>query len=173
MKKLTQAEKIRRHIIANPDKSVSDVAKAMGLKYQIVYAVRRDMEKRNKGIIQSLMNRKPIMAEFTQEKDGTITEKVWTPVHVSVSDKPLPVTMHEPAPDMVNHPAHYKVGGIETIDFIEAKKLNYNLGNAVKYIARAYYKGNTKQDLQKAVWYLNREIDLFKTASIARGGQEK
>lgn len=60
--------------------------------------------------------------------------------------------------DPVNHPTHYKVGGIETIDFIEAKQLNYNMGNAVKYISRADHKGNKKQDLEKAVWYLNREI---------------
>lgn len=61
-------------------------------------------------------------------------------------------------PDAVNHPAHYKVGGIETIDFIEAKKLGYNLGNVVKYITRADHKGNRKEDLLKARWYLNREI---------------
>jgi hypothetical protein len=60
--------------------------------------------------------------------------------------------------DNVNHPAHYKVGGIETIDFIEAKQLNYNLGNVVKYITRADHKGNTQEDLLKARWYLNREI---------------
>ena len=58
----------------------------------------------------------------------------------------------------VNHPPHYKVGGIETIDFIEAKKLNYNLGNVVKYVTRADHKGARKQDLEKAVWYLQREI---------------
>jgi predicted transcriptional regulator of viral defense system len=61
--------------------------------------------------------------------------------------------------DAVNHPEHYKVGGIETIDFIEAKKLNYNLGNVVKYITRADHKGLRKQDLEKAMWYLKREID--------------
>lgn len=60
--------------------------------------------------------------------------------------------------DMVNHPAHYKVGGIETIDFIEAKKLSYNLGNVVKYLTRADHKGNRKEDLLKAQWYLNREL---------------
>jgi hypothetical protein len=58
----------------------------------------------------------------------------------------------------VNHPAHYKVGGIETIDFIEAKKLGYNLGNVVKYITRSDHKGNRLQDLRKAQWYLEREI---------------
>jgi hypothetical protein len=60
--------------------------------------------------------------------------------------------------DLVNHPAHYKAGGIETIDFIEAKKLGYNLGNVVKYIARSELKGNRTQDLEKALWYLKREI---------------
>jgi hypothetical protein len=61
--------------------------------------------------------------------------------------------------DMVNNPAHYKVGGIETIDFIEAKGLSYNLGNVVKYVTRAGYKGNRKEDLEKARWYLTREIE--------------
>jgi hypothetical protein len=68
------------------------------------------------------------------------------------------ITLHEPEFDPVNHPPHYKAGGIETIDFIEAKKLNYNLGNVVKYITRSDLKGNRKQDLEKALWYLNREL---------------
>lgn len=63
------------------------------------------------------------------------------------------------AADNVNHPAHYKTGGIETIDFIEAKQLTYNLGNVVKYITRADHKGNKMEDLKKAQWYLNREIE--------------
>jgi len=61
--------------------------------------------------------------------------------------------------DNVNHPAHYKSGGIETIDFIEAKKLDYHLGNVVKYITRSDLKGNKLEDLQKAQWYLNRAIN--------------
>ena len=60
--------------------------------------------------------------------------------------------------DNINSPMHYTRGGIETIDFIEAKGLNYNLGNAVKYISRAGYKLDMAEDLKKAVWYLNREI---------------
>jgi DNA topoisomerase IA len=51
---------------------------------------------------------------------------------------------------MVNSPAHYTVGGIETIDFIEAKDLSYHLGNAVKYISRAPHKGRQIEDLKKA-----------------------
>ena len=61
--------------------------------------------------------------------------------------------------DVVNHPPHYKVGGIETIDFIEAKGLDYNLGNVVKYVTRADHKGNKIQDLEKARWYLDRAIN--------------
>jgi hypothetical protein len=64
--------------------------------------------------------------------------------------------------DPVNNPAHYTTGGIEVIDFIEAKKLGYNLGNVVKYIARADYKGNKLEDLRKAQWYLTRAIESLK-----------
>jgi hypothetical protein len=65
--------------------------------------------------------------------------------------------------DLVNHPSHYKSGGIETADFIEAKGLNFHLGNVVKYVSRAGLKeGSTKiQDLQKARWYLDRQIKLL------------
>ena len=62
--------------------------------------------------------------------------------------------------DPVNHPSHYTDGGIETIDFIEAKRLPYHLGNAVKYISRAGKKDDEIQDLKKAVWYINRYIEL-------------
>jgi len=68
------------------------------------------------------------------------------------------------APDLVNHPPHYKAGGIETIDFIEAKQLNYHLGNAVKYIVRSDLKGFLLQDLKKARWYLDREISRLEAA---------
>jgi len=67
--------------------------------------------------------------------------------------------------DPVNHPPHYKTGGIETIDFIEAKDLNYRLGNVVKYVSRAGRKDSDPvQDLEKAAWYLTREIEARKRA---------
>lgn len=61
---------------------------------------------------------------------------------------------------MVNHPEHYTAGGIETIDFIEAKLtheqfVGYLTGNIIKYMAR-YQNKNGLQDLQKANWYLNK-----------------
>ena len=62
--------------------------------------------------------------------------------------------------EKVNHPSHYNAGKIEVIDFIEDQNLNFNLGNAVKYISRAGKKDPEKfrEDLEKAVWYLNREL---------------
>ena len=62
------------------------------------------------------------------------------------------------ADDKVNSPSHYKVGGIETIDFIEAKQLGYHLGNVIKYISRADYKDEKLENLKKAQWYLNRAV---------------
>lgn len=62
--------------------------------------------------------------------------------------------------DPVYKPAHYTDGKIEVIDFIEDKNLCFHLGNAVKYIARAGKKdpAKTKEDLEKAIWYINRKI---------------
>jgi hypothetical protein len=62
-------------------------------------------------------------------------------------------------PDMVNHPKHYNVDGYEVIDIIDAFKLNFNMGNALKYLLRADRKGNKEQDINKAIWYLQREIN--------------
>lgn len=66
----------------------------------------------------------------------------------------------EDSVDNVNHPSHYTDGKIEVITFIEDKNLNYHRGNAIKYICRAGKKDSNKEveDLQKAVWYLQREI---------------
>lgn len=62
--------------------------------------------------------------------------------------------------DSVNHPKYYQ-GKIEVIDFIEDKGLGFNLGNCVKYISRAGKKNPEKriEDLKKARWYLDREIN--------------
>lgn len=63
--------------------------------------------------------------------------------------------------DSVNHPSHYNaaVKGIECIDV--AEQFNFNRGSAIKYIWRAGYKDKSKEieDLRKAAWYINREIE--------------
>ena len=66
--------------------------------------------------------------------------------------------------DKVNHPSHYTDGKIEVIDYIEDKEFGYHLGNAVKYISRAGKKDPDKyvEDLEKAKWYIGREIARWK-----------
>ena len=61
--------------------------------------------------------------------------------------------------DNVNHPQHYNnnPSGVECIDVVE--HLNFCVGNAIKYLWRAGEKGNYIQDLQKAAWYIQREIE--------------
>lgn len=76
----------------------------------------------------------------------------------------------EVACDNVNHPYHYNHGKIEVIDFIEDQHLGFHLGNAVKYISRAGRKepDKTVEDLRKAAWYLNRQIERLE---MSLGGQ--
>jgi hypothetical protein len=61
--------------------------------------------------------------------------------------------------DPVNHPKHYTShpSGVECITVVE--HMNFNVGNAMKYLWRADEKGNSLQDLQKAAWYVQREIE--------------
>jgi hypothetical protein len=61
--------------------------------------------------------------------------------------------------DLVNHPGHYQGNCLECIDIIEDFGLNFCLGNAVKYILRAGKKDPYHQDIEKAIWYLQRELD--------------
>ena len=66
---------------------------------------------------------------------------------------------NEPIPtDNVNNPTHYNTGTIEVITVIEDWKLNFNLGNAIKYIGRCEHKNNKIEDIKKAIWYLEREL---------------
>jgi hypothetical protein len=77
----------------------------------------------------------------------------WAAANLPVEEQPLP--------DPVNHPTHYAQGwsrGAEVIDITE--NLNFNRGNAVKYLARAGAKDPAREleDLRKAAWYVAREI---------------
>ena len=67
--------------------------------------------------------------------------------------------------DNVNHPRHYTEhpSGVECIQITE--HMGFNLGNAVKYIWRADLKGNQVEDLKKAIWYINREIQRINNES--------
>lgn len=136
------ATQVREYKKANPKALPKEISKALGIPAARIYAINNYEKKR----VQRLKaKKKAVRASLVN-----LVPPVMRP-----QSQGLPYGKNT---DPVNHPAHYKVGGIETIDFIEAKQLNYNLGNVVKYITRADHKGNAKEDLLKARWYLNREI---------------
>lgn len=157
-KKPTKADQIRKLFAENPNITVSEAAKRVGVLYQTAYNVKN--EARRKANIKAKQGETIKRKVGRPRKDAAQPQGQWVMTHISTSDKAI-----EPKPDNVNHPAHYKVGGLETIDFIEAKGLGYNLGNVIKYITRAAHKGNASEDLAKARWYLNREIAKMSSAA--------
>jgi hypothetical protein len=68
--------------------------------------------------------------------------------------------------ETVNHPAHYNghPSGIECIDVVE--HMGFNLGNAIKYIWRSDHKSDALEDLRKAAWYVEREIQRRKATGV-------
>jgi hypothetical protein len=95
------------------------------------------------------------------------TKLIIQPQHKNTAMKLLAeLDVAEKKLDLVNRPPHYTDGGIDTLKFIEAKDLNYRLGNVVKYISRTGKKVDSDplQDLEKARFYLDREIEARRDA---------
>ena len=128
---MKQTEKIRKYFKKYPFAKPKVAAEELGVAITAIYSVRRAMRKKI-----NVAPERVVKTRMQSAKPEFGASNV----------------------DLVNSPPHYRVGGIETIDFIEAKNLNYNLGNAVKYITRADHKDNRVQDLEKARWYIEREI---------------
>lgn len=158
-RKLTLTEKARRYYEKFPDAKHAEVASATGIDIKHLYVIKNKLKATGRLPITPAV---PLTTITTDESFKALLEQV------RIKSPPL-AKVHEQVkeiisatPDPVNHPTHYTTGGIETIDFIEAKKLNYNLGNVIKYLTRADYKGNKLEDLRKAQWYLTREINSTK-----------
>ena len=146
---MTNTKRVRGLLNKNPDMKVDELTKLLNISkpyaFNLLSICRRylGIAKGNDGIYRfKKISKTPAMAGSLNKVPSIVQEHF----HITMVEDP------------VNHPSHYKVGGIETIDFIESKELGYNLGNVVKYITRSDHKGNKLQDLQKAQWYLNREI---------------
>ena len=125
-----------------------EIAEELGTSTSYVYVVRREVKKSDPEV-KSKTKDKPLSLYETHLKNSLAQARL---------ERPRIRMQASPSTDMVNHPPHYTAGGIETIDFIEAKQLGYNLGNVVKYITRSDLKGDRLENLKKAQWYLNREI---------------
>jgi hypothetical protein len=144
----------RDYLLKYPTATTKAVIRATGVSAKTVYSVRWKLKQDEKDPVKDKANSERAKLLNVSVAGSLLPpKKIRMASSASITDKTEFIM-----PDPVNHPAHYTTGGIETIDFIEAKNLNYNLGNAVKYITRADHKGNRLQDLQKAKWYLEREI---------------
>jgi hypothetical protein len=153
MKQGVTRKKVLAYMRKEPNAKPKEVARATGVSISCVYNVQAELRKAQK-LAESthtakVEHVKNILNTITQ---GSVRRRIqgWNP-----DDNPNYLVRQV---DVVNHPAHYKVGGIEVIDFIESKGFSYNLGNVVKYVSRADHKGNRLEDLKKAQWYLNREV---------------
>ena len=170
-KAYTKSQKVQKFLEKNAGAKAPEIAKATGVDIQYVYNIVSSSRKLKIGDIAHDITKgrgrgrpKKGLKELLLEKPKGRGEerprlRMQTTPTIIQGVSGAQYTFMDTSPrDMVNSPSHYKVGGIETIDFIEAKNLGYHLGNAVKYISRADHKGAKIQDLQKALWYLNREI---------------
>jgi hypothetical protein len=143
MKASTKSKKINAYMVNNPDVKTSVVAKKFGVSVASIYQRRSNMKSAATKVVKRRGRPRQIPSTLAPNAVAS---------------------MHLYADDVVNSPSHYKVGGIETIDFIEAKQLDYHLGNVVKYISRADHKDEKLENLKKAQWYLNRAVaNLSKT----------
>jgi hypothetical protein len=155
---------VRKMLELNPKIKTAEVMSKLGVAKSYAYVLMSKARKLNKEskpegkLLYRLTGTQAIMAH----KLGIPIEDYAKAEGEVVGIAPDPVKFEPVKADPVNHPAHYTTGGIETIDFIEAKKLGYNLGNVVKYITRSGLKGNQLEDLRKAQWYLSREIATLK-----------
>lgn len=160
MKKQSKTAQIRT--LLEKGLSVAQIAKKLSTSPSSVYQVRwRDEKNAKRAIIAE--DRVGFWKELVQEvvaAEAPVQPKeYYRTLNAKAAAAYAEAYTLEPVQnDPVNHPPHYKAGGIETIDFIEAKQLGYHLGNVVKYISRAQHKGGM-QDLLKAQWYLNRAIE--------------
>jgi len=153
----SKAQIVREYMNANPDATIDEIAKKCKVTKQYVYQVRSD--ERKKAIKRHINTHGDSLSAIY--KISKLKERLGKPklrMQASFDREPPTIMMEEPKADPVNHPSHYKTGGIETIDFIEAKELGYHLGNVIKYVTRAKHKGNELEDLKKAQWYLERAI---------------
>ena len=150
--------KVLRYVAKHPNAKAKEVAKATGVSLAYVYNITSKAKRKVLPLTGITPKQASDLAyEVSQGRSKLRGRPRMKTIAVGISNTSVSGRMATAA-DNVNHPAHYKTGGIETIDFIEAKSLDYHLGNVVKYITRADHKGNRKEDLLKAQWYLNRAI---------------
>lgn len=158
-KKQNKTQRINALATSRPELTAKEIAEKLGVSPNLVHQVNWQRRKNSEFVSKVFAKAKEPskIVKAVQEMKTTLDALD------KIKDRPK-YRLASAFDDLVNHPPHYKAGGVETIDFIEAKDLNYRLGNVVKYITRAEKKGNPIEDLKKARWYLDREISVRENA---------
>ena len=157
MRRISKLEKARRLLRVTPTLTALALSEKMGISRNYAYKLMSNVK--DNPVDKIVMTYVKDEVEVEDEIKSKIPPEVLSQLVYDVSQRKAKIRMMQgDAEETVNHPPHYKVGGIETIDFIEAKGLDYCLGNVVKYVTRSEHKGNKKEDLLKAQWYLTRAI---------------
>jgi hypothetical protein len=177
--KVNKVAEVANMMVANPEATVTDVMKKFKVSkvygYNLMSQARTKYLNRREAELSKPKHRMQSsegtirVPEVGDSVGGLTLTRKWqgdTYLYRWVKDdevKSGQVEVDAPEADNIN-PAHYKVGGIETIDFIEAKLTaeeyrGYLRGNVLKYTSRADHKGDRLENLKKAQWYLNREIE--------------
>jgi hypothetical protein len=160
--KQVRAVKVREFILMNPSVDAKTIADKFHTELQTVYNIRYHLKKKlaEKGqVLERAENSSATPTPDVQSKPIKRIEQLlneWNPP--KIPETPA-ITFVQPDP--INHPAHYTHGGIETIDFIQAKLTpeefrGYLKGNILKYGSRIGHKENDMQDAGKLAWYTNK-----------------
>jgi len=195
--KQARASKVREFILMNPDISAQFIAEKFSVPLQSIYNIRYHLKKKLAQKGQELKRSANVDEQVTQVKVTRIEQLLneWSnapveivppktpqqhvkdildnwqpPKTITPETAPIPETQRIMVvqPDPVNHPAHYTHGGIETIDFIQAKLTpeefrGYLKGNILKYGSRIGHKDNDMQDAGKLAWYTNKLRSVLAT----------
>ena len=133
-----------------------------GKEYDVLYQGDRDViivNDKGKKVCATVIGQCPLLLpdyewEVIKDSIDDATEEEWAEVSKKLLD------------EEVNNPTHYNTGAVECIDAIQAtlsaeEFQGYCRGNTLKYLWRCMYKGKSKQDLEKARWYLDRLLDTL------------
>ena len=163
-----KSQQIRDYVAANPQAKLREVATALGIASTYVHTVMW-VAKNKAAKAKKTKASKPTWKNLAIQSSGkSVKDNVthMTPARLAeltyvISKGRAEERAQNSGADPVNHPAHYKVGGIETIDLIKAKLTpeefrGYLKGNVLKYASRAGHKNDAVEDAGKLAWYANR-----------------
>jgi len=173
------AHKVRAFLKANPKAKPTTVAKELGIKPSVVHSTmwrdkklgapkrtytRKAKREWNWDTVSVTSSDTPLpitMAEPEVDIENLKIGDVVGGLRLTKTGEGRARFIKVAKVDVVNHPPHYKVGGIEVIDFIQAKLTpeefrGYLKGNVLKYTSRAGHKDDVTQDIGKLVWYANK-----------------